>query len=74
MKATLEFTLPKEAHEHRAAINAEDVLSALSELDNDLRSYLKYDTELPFVREGLDGSVAEYVRARLAQIMPEETS
>ena len=80
MKATLEFILPEEASEHRAAVHAGDVLSGLSELDRDLRSYLKYGSELPFVREGLGAPakmdsptrMAEYVRARLAQIEREE--
>jgi hypothetical protein len=77
MKAILEFTLPEEASEHRVAVNAGDVLSTLSDLDTDLRSHLKYGYELPFVRDGLGvvdtpEHVAEYVRARLAQIIPEE--
>lgn len=42
MTATLRFTLPKEEHEFEAATQGQAVRGVLGELDNWLRSELKY--------------------------------
>lgn len=42
MKATLEFNLPEEEHEHKYALAGTDALLALDEIRNEIRSYLKY--------------------------------
>lgn len=42
MKATLEFTLPKEDAEYRAAIQGQSLKSAISDYDNRMRSILKH--------------------------------
>lgn len=47
MKAVLEFTLPEEEHDFRVACLAPRVLSALREVDEALRSKLKYGPPLP---------------------------
>jgi hypothetical protein len=46
MKATLEFNLPEEQTEHRAAVQALDWKYVVSEMDEYLRSQIKYQ-ELP---------------------------
>jgi len=46
MKAILEFNLPEEAAEHRAAVQALDWKYVVSEMDEYLRSQIKYQ-ELP---------------------------
>ena len=46
MKATLEFNLPDEASEHIAAVHALDYKYVVSEMDEYLRSQIKYQ-ELP---------------------------
>lgn len=42
MKATLEFNLPEDQREHETAINGHKWRLILSDLDNDLRLYLKH--------------------------------
>lgn len=42
MKATLEFQLPNERNEHRLALAGQDLYGALSQLDQRLRSLIKY--------------------------------
>jgi hypothetical protein len=44
-KATLEFNLPEETSEYRAYIEAPAMLLVLLELDNRLRSLIKYHPE-----------------------------
>lgn len=74
MEAILKFTLPDEETEFRTASNATRTMAELSDLDNDLRSYLKYEQPLPGVAhcpepgKSVDAMVS-YVRARLAQIV-----
>lgn len=46
MKAILEFDLPKETDEHRAAVQALEYKYVVSEMDEYLRSQIKYQ-ELP---------------------------
>ena len=55
-KAILQFNLPEERHEFEVASNGQNYLSALHDLDNYLRSKLKYE-ELPDqVREALQST------------------
>ena len=42
MKATLEFNLPEEAAEHRAAIDGSDWKYVVTEMDEYFRSQIKY--------------------------------
>lgn len=42
MRATLEFSLPEEKHELETAMKASEMLSALLEMDNILRTCLKH--------------------------------
>jgi len=42
MKATLEFDLPEEASEHRAALDGNDWRSVVTELDELLRTWIKH--------------------------------
>jgi hypothetical protein len=43
MKAILEFNLPEEREEHKAAVNAMRVLANIEDLDNMIREVIKYD-------------------------------
>lgn len=47
MKATLTFDTVEDAAELRIAINIPGVMRVLSDLDQDLRSKVKYDQDLP---------------------------
>jgi len=42
MKATLEFNLPEEMDEHSYALAGTDALLAIEDLQNEIRSFLKY--------------------------------
>lgn len=44
MKATLEYQLPEEEHEHAYALAGVDALLAIDDLRNEIRSFLKYET------------------------------
>ena len=44
MKATLEYNLPEEAAEHLAAIHGAEWRNLVHELDQQLRSWVKYGT------------------------------
>jgi len=44
MKATLEYQLPEEEHEHAYALAGVDALLAIDDLRNEVRSFLKYET------------------------------
>lgn len=62
MKAILEFNLPEDASEHFRAVNAGAAWSALYDIDNRLRSILKYgldkdssyEKELTEIRREID--------------------
>jgi len=60
MKATLEFDLPEEREEFDMASHAADYYSALCDIDNHLRSIVKYG-------DGPDEVIrlAEYIRREL---------
>ena len=44
MKAILEFQLPEEEPEHRYALAGLDALLLISDLENEIRSKLRYDS------------------------------
>ena len=46
MKATLEFNLPEEQHDYRAAIDGWKWRRVVSDIADKLRSALKYDDDL----------------------------
>lgn len=45
MKAILEFNLPEENYQHKAALQGPDLRLIIGTLDNALRGYLKYGHE-----------------------------
>ena len=47
MKATLEFNLPEESQEFRTAINGWKFKSVLNEINEDLRSKIKWQDDMP---------------------------
>lgn len=61
MKATLEFNLPEDSDDHYTAINAAKYRLALYELDNWLRSKLKYE-ELSGEALAIYEEVRQYLR------------
>ena len=67
MKATLTFDTVEDAAELRIAINIPGVMRVLSDLDQDLRSKVKYDQDLPDgVRDALS-RVRELLWERLTE-------
>lgn len=77
-KAILEFTLPEEESQYTSAIHAERVQRDLRDLDQELRSFIKYDTPLqPEIGSAIEPSesaknMAIVVRSRLAAIIQED--
>lgn len=65
MKATLNFTLPKERQELRNAERASETIGALQEYDNYLRSRLKHEDLPSAVHTAL-----EEARAKLHECVP----
>lgn len=43
MKAILEFSLPEEQDDHKYALSGLDALIVISDLENEIRSKLRYD-------------------------------
>lgn len=67
MKATLTFDTVEDAAELRIAINIPGVMRVLSDLNQDLRSKVKYDQDLPDgVRDALS-KVRELLWERLTE-------
>ena len=66
MKATLEFSLPEEEPEHRYALAGVDALLLISDLENEIRAKLRYDTgefkEFDSKRYDDDGVTSERVQ------------
>lgn len=60
MKATLEFNLPEDQREFEIANQSKDMLCIIGNLEDALRSYLKYGHEFKTPEEAL-----EAIRARL---------
>lgn len=56
-KATLTFDLPDEQTEFALATHATDMWIVMSDLDNELRSHLKYDSHPEW-----DGNTVEEIR------------
>lgn len=54
MKATIEFQLPEEATEHRAALNGMGYRAALCEIHEQIRQRLKYGHELRSADDALE--------------------
>jgi hypothetical protein len=44
MKAILEFNLPEEQDDHKYALSGVDALIVISDLENEIRSKLRYDS------------------------------
>jgi hypothetical protein len=44
MKAILEFNLPEEQDDHKYALSGLDALIVISDLENEIRSKLRYDS------------------------------
>ena len=44
MKATLEFNLPEDQHDHSYALAGVDALLVIHDLENEIRNKLKYDS------------------------------
>jgi hypothetical protein len=67
MKATLEFNLPEEAQEFRTAINGWKFKSVLNEINEDLRSKIKWQDDMPdIVRQALQ-AVRDDMHQRLSE-------
>lgn len=64
MKLTLEYTLPEENQDYEVAMNGSKYLGVLQELDNYLRSQLKYTqlTDEQFL-------VTEAIRSKLYELL-----
>jgi protease II len=46
MKATLEFSIPEEQHEHQVALDGWKWKAVVSEIAESIRSHLKHDDDL----------------------------
>ena len=68
MKAVLEFTLPDENLQHQMALNGARYLSALREIDEYLRSRIKYP---PSVQSQQTRGAFEDVRRVLREAVPD---
>lgn len=64
MKATLEFDLPEDHHEHLLAIHGVNLHGALWNLDQQLRTWVKHGHKFKSTEEAL-----EYVRHELRDQM-----
>ncbi len=64
MKARLEFNLPADSEEHKSALNGSRYLAMLDDMDNYLRSELKYNDKLTDEQY----AVFEKIRAKLIEI------
>lgn len=62
MKATLTFTLPEEAEEHRLALDGNKWCAAVSAFDGQLRQTAKYN-------EGQEAEHAKWARELLHQML-----
>lgn len=54
MKATLEFNLPEDAHEHATACSAGALAAALHDVSNEIRNVLKYQEPSAETRRALE--------------------
>lgn len=64
MKATIEFSLPEESHEHQTALDGGKWMSLLHGIDESLRSEAKHGADKRYraseVRTMLHNAMAEY--------------
>ena len=62
MKAILEFDLPEDQHDHAYALAGVDALLVISDLENEIRSKLRYDcgefAKFEVEEYGEDGSIS----------------
>jgi hypothetical protein len=65
MKATLEFNLPEDAHEHMRAIQSNHAWCALYEIDSMLRNLLKHGDD----RYETVGELAMAIRTKAIQAL-----
>ncbi len=71
MKATLEFSLPEEADEHKRAVHAADAWCALYDLDQELRNLVKHGTGRTETAEQLANRIrTEITLPTLAKLEP----
>jgi hypothetical protein len=68
MKATIEFQLPEDRHEHLRAIHAGEAWSALYDIDSMLRSLLKYGDDRYKTPQELAHAIREEARYALDRI------
>jgi hypothetical protein len=54
VKAILEFNLPEEEFEHWAAVRARSLIEVISDLDKQLRDWLKYDHKFETADDALE--------------------
>lgn len=54
MKAILEFNLPEENYQHKAALQAADMKLIIYTLDNMLRGYLKHGHDFKTASEAIE--------------------
>jgi multidrug efflux pump subunit AcrA (membrane-fusion protein) len=67
MKATLEFNLPEESEEHQLAVHGAQWRAVVSELAEELRRRLKYESLDPKSAEAV-----ESIRTKLFEILEDE--
>jgi aspartate aminotransferase-like enzyme len=68
MKATIEFQLPEDRHEHLRAIYATEAWSVLYDIDNTLRNVLKHGDYRYKTVEDLATAIREQARIALDKI------
>ena len=66
MKAILEFNLPEDTNEHKLAINAPSVASAIWNFDQHLRSVIKYGD-----KSELEENIYQEIRDKLYEMFDE---
>lgn len=65
MTASLSFTLPEDQYEFDAAVQGEQWRNTLSELDQELRSRIKYEEN----KNNLCLNTMSFLRERISEIM-----
>jgi hypothetical protein len=65
MTASLSFTLPEDRYEFDAAVQGEQWRNTLSELDQELRSRIKYEEN----KNNLCLNTMSFLRERISEIM-----
>lgn len=65
MTASLSFTLPEDRYEFDAAVQGEQWRNTLSELDQELRSRIKYEEN----KNNLCPNTMSFLRERISELM-----